>query len=55
MKHGKKEMTREKMMYGGMYSKPKDKRRKKMMGGGKTKNRMMYGMGGEVMPQAKPN
>ena len=46
---------KEKMMHGG-------KARKEMMGGGMYKKkqmkkggRMVYGMGGEVMPQAKPN
>ena len=47
---GNKSAKREKMMYGGMYSKKNDKRRKQMMGGGRT----MYGHGGEVMPKAKP-
>lgn len=37
-------------MYGGMTHGKK----KKMMGGGMAKKRMMYGHGGEVMPKAKP-
>lgn len=47
---GNKSAKREKMMYGGMYSKKNDKRKKPMKGGG----RMMYGHGGEVMPKGKP-
>lgn len=44
MGHGGK--ARKEMMGGGMYG----EKRKPM-----KKGRMVYGMGGEVMPQAKPN
>ena len=48
MDHGDKKMKikRKQMTYGGM-----NKNQRKPM----KKGRMVYGMGGEVMPQAKPN